>query len=758
MEASQSLKTVNSIREKLIQLGYILGIALIIAGLIYFFAANWQGFDRSTKVVLCVGVMLLFYALSYVFAKLFQQHSFLSRLLLLAGCFGFGISVALVWQIYNAHANSYELFSVWCIVALLFSFGTRYQPLYVLSYVLFNLAAWFYFFPGGSLGFVDDGYVLGAFFAMIAANILLFVLSEKDLLKSSYLKLLSYILSHGLLIYVSLRFFLEKYALLTNSLYIVILLACFYYFLKVKPQNLYITLTGIAATFYLIIKYIEVLVEHFGPPIFIITIILGAMAVYLNVVIVKKLLRRRVDLQDEIKQQNKYSTWQNLTTILLTVLSSIVITVSLTFLISDIVSDFEDLAEMFFFMGLLLFLLPGAFMKKRNEIVGRTLISIGYLMSSIAILAIADAFLAIWLAAILFGLFRISSNGIRMLLYIMFHIVAAFKLFDITGELDSVCIALFVINVLIITFSIYRKEFNIDHSIAESIYKNSFFYQLLMFFILTFIEGSGYEYWLYVLYNVLLFIAVTVLLFWSRKHDKLFEFRISVAFWFLFLFYKYYDLVWQLLHKSVALIILGVIFVIITIWFEQKAKLYNDIIDGKSGTSKNDHLFWNGKTMLLSVLIILQLLFLGTQIAINEHALTTGTQVKLEIQPLDPRSIMQGDYVDLSYTISTLDEQPWSSNWENRWDKDLRVGQRLQLVIAPDEEGVYRYKKMYEGQPLDADEVIINGKYQGGRIMFGVEHYFVPEGTGLEVERSMKYAYVRISINGNAIMERLIEK
>jgi len=605
---------------------------------------------------------------------------------------------------------------------------------------------------------------------MIAVNILLFILLEKDIIESSYLKLMSYILSHGLLIYVSLRFFLEEYALLTNSLYIVILLACFYYFLKIKQQNLYIALSGIAATIYLIIKYIEVLIEHFGPPIFILTIILGAVAVYLNVYIVKKLRQRRsgqnqienqqdeslqYQPQDEARQQKKYSIWQNLATIMLTMLSSIVITVSLTFLISETIADFEDLAEMFFFMGLLLFLLPGVYVNKRNEVIGGTLISIGYLMSSIAILAIADWFLAVWLAVILFGLFRMSSNGIRMLLYILFHIVASFKLYDIIREFDSVCIVLFVINVLLIAFSIYRKEFHINPSIAESIYKNSFFYQLLVFFVLTFIEGTGYEYWLFVLYNVLFFIVVTVLLFWSRKNDKLFEFRISMAFWFMFLFYKYYDFVWQLLHKSLALIILGAIFVIVTLWFEQKAHLYNEMVDSQIRTNDSNQLFWNRKALLLSVLIIMQLLFIGTQIATSEHALTTGTQVKLELQPLDPRSIMQGDYVDLSYTISTLNENPWGSQWENRWDKDLHVGQRMKLVLSPDAQGIYQFKEMYEGQPIAADEVIINGKYQGWRIMFGIEHYFVPEGTGFEVEQSMNYAYVRIASNGNAILERL---
>ncbi|WP_274496433.1 hypothetical protein [Priestia megaterium] len=42
-------------REKLVRLGYLLGLALVLSGILYFFASNWQGFDRYTKIALSVG-------------------------------------------------------------------------------------------------------------------------------------------------------------------------------------------------------------------------------------------------------------------------------------------------------------------------------------------------------------------------------------------------------------------------------------------------------------------------------------------------------------------------------------------------------------------------------------------------------------------------------------------------------------------------------------------------------------------------------
>ncbi|OEF95873.1 GDYXXLXY domain-containing protein [Desulfuribacillus alkaliarsenatis] len=750
-------------KVKLIQLAYILGIALILAGLIYFFAANWQGFTKATKLVLSVGVMLLFYGLSYGFYKLFSEHQFLSRLLLFAGCVAFGISIALVGQIYNSHANSYIVFLTWFIVALLLSIVTRYQPLYVLSYTLAMLTFWSYFFPEGSLSAFDDSYIFLAISLMIVINILIFLATEKKLLVSQHIKLLSYMLGHALALLFSMRFFLETYFFLTNSLYVLLLAACFYYFFTIAQQKTYITVTGIAATAYAIIKYIELLSVHFGPPVFIATIVLAGAIVYINVLIVKRLKAKVIS--------TSYSSSKNVITIMLTIVASIVATVSLMLLISDTIGNFQRIALVFFFLGLIGFLLTGLLINKRNEIIGGTLMCIGYLMSSIALLEIADIFFAIWLVLVFVGLITISSNGIRMLLYILVHIALTIKLYaDLFREFDLVFISIIVINlvaILITKSRLVMKNSNsqsLTESIKSSVYRNSFFYVLLFFFMLTFVDTSGQLMGLNLIYNILFFILITALLFWAKNKDEVYEFRISLGFWFAFLFYKYYDLIWQLLHKSIAMIVLGVIVVVAVNWIERKYSLKAETPDTDNPNTdasdgKSQVMIWSGvnKKLIIS-LIILQLLFLGVQIAVSEHALANGQQIKLQLEPVDPRSLMQGDYVILNYTISqpTAErERQWER--EQQWDKDFRHGQRLRIVLAPDEDGVHQYKELYAGQQLAVDEVVINGTYRGWRVLYGIETYFVPEGTGLEVERAANYAYVRISSRGNAIIERLSE-
>ena len=50
----------------------------------------------------------------------------------------------------------------------------------------------------------------------------------------------------------------------------------------------------------------------------------------------------------------------------------------------------------------------------------------------------------------------------------------------------------------------------------------------------------------------------------------------------------------------------------------------------------------------------------------------------------------------------------------------------------------------------------MNGQTSGwGTIYYGIETYFVPEGTGLETERNARLAYVRVGAGGDALLERL---
>lgn len=75
---------------RLVKAGYFMGIGLMMASVIYFFAANWQGFDRLEKIVVSIGVMCLLYGISILLAYVMNRHDFLSQWLFVAGAIGLG--------------------------------------------------------------------------------------------------------------------------------------------------------------------------------------------------------------------------------------------------------------------------------------------------------------------------------------------------------------------------------------------------------------------------------------------------------------------------------------------------------------------------------------------------------------------------------------------------------------------------------------------------------------------------------------------
>ena len=110
-----------------VQLGYTLGTSLLLSAAAYFYASNWEALSRWEKLAPLLAAIALMYALSEFFARR-PGRAFLSRLALLAGCLFFGVGVALIGQMYNSHADSYSLFAVWLIPALLLAVSPAGRP------------------------------------------------------------------------------------------------------------------------------------------------------------------------------------------------------------------------------------------------------------------------------------------------------------------------------------------------------------------------------------------------------------------------------------------------------------------------------------------------------------------------------------------------------------------------------------------------------------------------------------------------------
>ena len=167
----------------------------------------------------------------------------------------------------------------------------------------------------------------------------------------------------------------------------------------------------------------------------------------------------------------------------------------------------------------------------------------------------------------------------------------------------------------------------------------------------------------------------------------------------------------------------------------------------------------NPQSVRIAVIILLQIItILGLTIQ-KETQIATGQSIFVKLAPLDPRSLLQGDYVILDYEIANqalaaLDKgapellQPkWFFN-------------KVKVVLKSDGP-LHTFKEVHPwhaSPTLLPGEIILNAKvYTPHEILFGIENVFVPEGTGLSVEENAKFAELKIASNGNALITQLLD-
>ena len=146
-------------------------------------------------------------------------------------------------------------------------------------------------------------------------------------------------------------------------------------------------------------------------------------------------------------------------------------------------------------------------------------------------------------------------------------------------------------------------------------------------------------------------------------------------------------------------------------------------------------------------IVAAQLVFLIGFIGVREVALRTGTEVVLQTVPVDPRSLLQGDYAILDYEIARLPD----------WMDGFSTG-RTVYVVLQEERDVWTSSAYTEERGHVAGEVFIKGRIDRiGHADFGIGTYFVPEGTGRIIEgaRDVKVV-VSVDEDGNAAIKDVL--
>lgn len=128
----------------------------------------------------------------------------------------------------------------------------------------------------------------------------------------------------------------------------------------------------------------------------------------------------------------------------------------------------------------------------------------------------------------------------------------------------------------------------------------------------------------------------------------------------------------------------------------------------------------------------------------KEQLLAHGRVVMLELAPVDPRSLMQGDYMALRFRVASeaLGAQSPDTNRDGR------------LVLTLDAQRVGHFLRFDDGQPIEPGHVAVRWRVRGGTPKFATNAFFFQEGTGDSYARA-RYGEFRVGTDGDMVLTAL---
>ncbi len=137
----------------------------------------------------------------------------------------------------------------------------------------------------------------------------------------------------------------------------------------------------------------------------------------------------------------------------------------------------------------------------------------------------------------------------------------------------------------------------------------------------------------------------------------------------------------------------------------------------------------------------LTLLVLGAinYLIINkEDTLANGRTMLLRLLPVDPRSLIQGDYMELRYALAR--EVPRS---QLKRDKG-------HIVVSLDMNNVAKFVRVHRGEPLQEGEYLLFYRNRG-ELRLGAESFMFQEGDAKLYEAG-KYGELRVDDSGASVL------
>lgn len=147
------------------------------------------------------------------------------------------------------------------------------------------------------------------------------------------------------------------------------------------------------------------------------------------------------------------------------------------------------------------------------------------------------------------------------------------------------------------------------------------------------------------------------------------------------------------------------------------------------------------RIIVLAFTIATVLLVINIEIVGKEQIVRNGKTVLLRIAPRDPRSLLQGDYMALRYSMAGA-----VASAARQFEMNDGIA-----VIELGELNEARFVSLYKDQQLQDRQQLLRYRKRGDSVRLASDAYFFEEGSGQEYSAA-RFGEIRVNTNGDAVL------
>jgi uncharacterized membrane-anchored protein len=160
---------------------------------------------------------------------------------------------------------------------------------------------------------------------------------------------------------------------------------------------------------------------------------------------------------------------------------------------------------------------------------------------------------------------------------------------------------------------------------------------------------------------------------------------------------------------------------------------------------------------IVVAMLMVILLVINFSIYSKEQHLKQGETIYLELAPVDPRSLIQGDYMALRFEVSTaLNDDLFKNKKDNDWQKSIEPHDG-KIIVNLNSKNIATYQKIYQDQITQKNELILNYRVRNNKIKFASNAFFFQEGTAKAYEDA-RYGEFKVNKNGELLLKAMLDE